>query len=224
MANNSTSARRLVGADGKLVKVELGDELDHMDTIDTDGWYKITAIAESDSDLPPELSVGDLVYLENGDSLSEGDKVRPLEETDLCDVDSFSLEVNQNEIDVTTLCDGTRRYRGGKIDMSGSLEGVFTLGITDVKGGITNKFFRIIKRAENADVTVHEVDGSPIWLKGVVQKESEESGREAFYWMQVQLLGYNAGAQSEDKQSFTSNFRISAESEEPTLYERELAS
>lgn len=217
--------KRLVGRDGKLVRVDLGEEAvgTAIDSEGDTGWYLIVEKAEESSGIPEELHEGDLYWVDGTDNnLVADDKLKPLDETALCDVEEFSFEISQNEIDVTTLCDDTRRYRGGTKDMSGQLQGIFTLGETDQSGGMANKFMRVVQQDDDGTVEVHEVDGAPVWLKGLLQKPINGAKTEAFIWMQVILLGFSGGATGDDKQQFTSNFRISSQSGEPTLYERNL--
>lgn len=210
--------QRQVGIDGALHRVSIGDDV--TGTIPADGWYRIKAKATVGSELPAALEIGDLYYMEEDALLETGDVVEPLVTTKLCDIEEANYEVTQNEIDVTTICDQFSRYRGGRMDLSGSISGVFTLGVTDAAGGIQNKFFRQIEQAANGSVTVSEADGAPIWLLVKLQEQKHGIPVEAFVWMQVVLLGFGAGVGGNDKQSFSSNFRISGESGEPTYYKR----
>lgn len=232
---------RLVGSDGKLVRVTLGTELtgDGTDTVDElagglaasgagEGWYQITEISDGTTGFPEGLAVGDLWWSDGTDVLDAGtgsdDKVKPLTETEMTDISSFSIEISRNEIDVTPLGSTFTMYRSGKRDMSGSLEGITTLGKTDSDGWVINNFIRSISQASAGTVTVSEVDDAPIYLKGVLQKDTSAGEKEAFIWAQVILLSTNLGASGEDAQSFSSSFRIAADSDEPTLYIREVAS
>lgn len=215
---------RLIGSDGKLVTVTFGAELSGpSDTIEDTGWHQITGKASSSSDLPAGSLVGDLVWLEEDDTLASGDKVKPLNETEKSDVTSFSIEISKAEIDVTTLSDNVKRYRAGKTDMTGQMEGITTLGQTDAPGGVINSFIRIVKQSALGAVTVSEVDGSPLYIKGVIQKDDSPEEKEAFVWAKVILLGTSLGASGEDAQSFSSNFRIAPGDPDPTLYVRTVA-
>lgn len=214
----------LIGSDGKLVTVTYGDAITGPSgTIAADGWHEITGIAESSSDLPANSYVGMLVWLEEDDTLASGDSVKPLVEKEQGDVTSFNLEISKPEIDVTTLSDGTRRYRSGKIDMTGQLEGITTLGATDATGWVMNNFLKMVKQASVGTVTVTNVDDAPIYLKGVLQKDVSAGEKESFFWAKVNLLGTSLGASGEDAQNFSSNFRIAPGDPEPTFYVREIA-
>lgn len=213
---------KLIGSDGKLVTVTFGTPIEGPETITDAGWYRVEALAVA-SDLPAGLSPDELVYLEIGDTLAADDEVSPLVEKEQADVTAFNLEISKAEIDVTTLSDGVRRYRTGKVDMNGSLEGITTLGETDSEGWVLNNFIKIVQQATDGTVQVFDVDDSPIFLKGYIQKDDAPGEKEAFVWAQVVLLGSSLGASGEDAQSFSSNFRIAPGDPDPTLYIREVA-
>lgn len=218
MADNGTK-EKLIGSDGKLVTVEFGDALSGTDdTIGEDGWYIIDSIGDP-SDLPSGANEGELVYLEDGDSLADGDEVRPLNETEQADVTEFNIEIERAEVDVTTLSDDVRRYRAGKVDMNGSLEGITTLGETDREGWIMNNFIKTVDQ-EGTSVTSTDVADDPIYMKGYIQKDDRSGQKEAFVWARVNLLSTSLGASGEDAQSFSSSFRIAPGDPDPTLYIR----
>ena len=227
---------RLVGSDGKLVTVVVGDAVSGDSTDDLDelaggtsgdesgkGWYEVVAIAETTPAIPDGLSVGELFWDDGSLVLATGDEVSLLTETEQADVTSFNLEVSKAEIDVTTLSDGVRRYRTGKIDMTGSLEGITTIGKTDSSGWVINNFMPVIEQASAGTVTVSSIDDSPIFIKGVLQKDTDSGEKEAFFWAKINLLGASLGASGEDAQSFSSSFRIAPGDPEPTYYVREIA-
>jgi len=226
---------RLIGSDGKLVTVDLGTALDGDGIQDLDelaggtsgdgtgeGWYSVSALAET-SALPSGLSVGDLFWDDGTLVPASGDSVQPLDETEKSDISNFSIEMNKAEIDVTTISDGVKRYRAGKTDMTGSLEGITEIGVTTAAGYVLNNFIRVIEQATDGSVTVNEIDDSPIYLKGVVQKSTASGEKEAFIWAKVSILSTSLGAGGEDAQSFSGNFRIAPGDPEPTFYLREVA-
>lgn len=227
---------RLIGSDGKLVTVELGTALDGDDTNTLDelaggdadsgegaGWYSVESIADSESALPSELSVGELFWDDGTLVLNTDDSVKPLEETEKSDITGFSIEVSKAEIDVTTISDDTKRYRAGKTDMTGSLDGITEIEVTDAKGYLLNNFIKIIQQASDGTVTVNDIDSSPIYLKGVLQKDTTSGEKEAFVWAKISILSTSLGAGGEEAQSFSGNFRIAPGDPEPTLYVREVS-
>lgn len=236
---------RLVGSDGKIVTVAYGTELNQAAAGNDDldellggetgdgigaGWYEITQISDDTSAFASGLAVGDLFWDDGSMVLDDGltagtsgDKVKPLTETEMGDVQSFSLEISKAEIDVTVLSDTVKRYRSGKTDMTGSIEGITTIGTTDAAGYVLNNFLRTIKQASAGTVTVSAIDDSPIYIKGVIQKDTSSGESEAFLWAKINLLSTRLGAGGEDAQSFTSNFRVAPGDPEPTVYIREVA-
>lgn len=236
----AAAKERLVGSDGKLVTVTLGSALTGDDTSDLDelaggtsgdgtgaGWYEVASISDGTSALDSNLSVGDLFWDDGTMVLASGtssdDEVKPLSETEKADIQSFSIEMSRAEIDVTTLSDGVKRYRAGKTDMTGSMEGLTTLGETTDGGYIVNNFIRVITQSSAGAVTIAEVDDDPIYIKGVIQKDTSAGETESFLWAKVNILSSSLGASGEDAQSFSSNFRIAPGDPEPTLYLREIA-
>lgn len=209
---------RLIGSDGKLVTVLFGTEMSG-EQITESGWYKVKDKDEN-TGLPTDVPVGELVFLDDTTTLEAGDVVEKLEETEQGDITSFSLEIDRAEVDVTTLSDNVRRYRAGKVDMNGSLEGITTLGETDREGWVLNNFIRVVKQ-DGSNVDVSEVNDQPIYMKGYINKSVNGNTREAFVWARINLLSTSLGASGEDSQSFSSNFRVAPGDPDPTLYIRE---
>jgi hypothetical protein len=226
---------RLVGSDGKLVTVEYDEEVtgDGIETLDElqggsaasgdgAGWWEVTAIAASTA-FDSNLEVGDLFWDDGTLVLETGDKAKYLIETEQADVTSFNLELSKAEIDVTTLADDVRRYRTGKVDMTGSMEGITTLGETDAAGWVLNNFIKVISQSSAGVVTKSPIDDNPIYIKGVLQKDITNGEKEAFFWARINLLGSSLGASGEDAQNFSSSFRIAPGNPDPTYYVREIA-
>jgi len=228
---------RLIGSDGKIVTVTKnqsnysGDGTQTVDELsggtngsgDGAGWYEIAAIGDP-SAFDSALSVGDLWWTDGSDTPETGDELTPLTESEQSDVTSFSIEMTKAETDVTTLADDVKRYRAsGKVDWSGSLEGITTLGVTEGSGWAINNFIRTIEYASDGSATVNEIDDGDIYLKGVIQGDTSSGEKEAFVWVQITLTSSSLGASGEDSQSFSSNFRVATGGVQPTLYLREVA-
>ena len=228
---------RLIGSDGKIVTVtkdqsnHSGDGTQTVDELGGGsngdgtgaGWYEIAAIGDPTA-FDTALSVGDLWWTDGSDIPETGDEITPLSETEQSDVTSFSIEMEKAETDVTTLSDTVKRYRAsGKVDWSGSLEGITELGVTENQGWAINNFIRTIQYASDGSPTVSAIDDSDIYLKGVLQKDTDSGEKETFVWVQITLTSSSLGASGEDSQSFSSNFRVATGGVEPTLYIREVA-
>lgn len=231
---------RLVGSDGKLVTVLLGTALvgDGIQTLDElaggaaasgagEGWYEIATISDGTSIFPAGLSVGDLWWDDGTALLDSGstadDSVKPLDETVQADITSFNLDVSRSEIDVTVLEDDVMRYRSGKIDMTGSMEGITILGVTDNDGWIVNNFLRVIEQAAAGTVTVKEIDDAEIYIKGVLQKDMTSGEKDSFFWAKINILSSSLGASGENAQTFSASYRIAPGDPTPTMYIREIA-
>jgi len=225
---------RLIGSDGKLVTVNLASEVtgDGIKSLDElaggladngkgSGWWSITAKGE-ESGFSSALDVGELFWDDGTLIPKSGDKCAFLEESEKADINSFSIEVSRSEIDVTTLSDRVKRYRSGKTDMTGSLEGITNLDITDAAGYIINNFIKVIRQSAGGTIIKNDVDGSPIYIKGVIQKSTDKGEKEAFIWAKVIILSSSLGASGEDAQNFSSSFRIAPGDPDPTLYIREV--
>lgn len=215
---------KLSGNYGKFVTVALGNAV----TTDPvpEGWHKITSLVASQSSFAASLSVGDLIYsdgsLDNGDN----NEYKPLNETDQTDIGTFSFEMSKEEIDVTTLTDDVTKYVAGKTDITGSFEGVFTVGVSDQQGWVINNFMRTIEQQDGVtSVTVTEIDDSDLYIKGVLQKDTSAGETEEFVWAKVTLTGSNAGASMNEAQTVSGSFRVApGDGEEPTLYIRTIPS
>lgn len=233
-------SKRLVGSDGELLTVTFGAALtgDGTSTLDElaggasgsgagEGWYRIDSISDGTTAFPAALAANDLWWDDGTTVLDAGtssdDVVSPLVENRQCDVTSFSLDVSRAEIDVTTLCDEVKRYRGGKVDMTGSMEGITTTDVTDADGWVLNNFLRIISQAAAGTVTVNEIDDADIYIKGRLDKTETSGEKETFLWARVNILGTSLGASGEDAQSFTGSFRVAPGNPSPTYYIREIA-
>jgi hypothetical protein len=226
---------RLVGSDGKLVTVKLDSEVTGDGTKSLDelvggeaasgegaGWWSITAVGQT-SAFASVLENGELFW-DDGSLVPElGDACAFLAESEKADIQSFSIDFNKNEIDVTTLSDKVKRYRSGKTDMTGGLEGLTTLDVTDAAGYVINNFIKVIRQSASGTIIKNDVDGSPIYIKGVIQKSTDKGEKEAFIWAKVIILSSSLGASGEDAQNFSSSFRIAPGDPDPTLYIREAA-
>lgn len=205
----------LQGSDGKLVKVVLGTELEGDDSKDLSTLgapagttkYQITAIAET-SVFAAGYEVGD-IFWDDGSTLvlKTGDKVKPLAETDQCDVQNWGLEFSRDEIEVTTLCDNNKVYLGGKSDITGSLAGVFKIGTTDADGGFLNNFISIITDSIGSSATINDIDQSDIYVELVKQKSETSGDIFEMYYAPIVITSFSDGAEEGSAQSFSANFR-----------------
>ncbi len=204
-------SKRLAGPDGKLQSGKFGTPITTGDT--TAGvWYRIVAKGGATA-LPTNAPQGYLVKTPSPITLAVGDSVEPWEGVDFCDVQSWSMEFEKASIDVTTLCDDVRTYRAGKTDLTGSLEGVMTVGITDAEGGFQNQFVTIAKldaaQTSPDDYKVYPAQGAAIYAFLYTDKTNVTGEEETLYFLPLELTGFSASATSgDDAQTFTSGFRL----------------
>lgn len=207
------ATKRLIGKDGKIYTLAKGTEVTTGAL--AEGYYVVTAVATSASGLPTGIEAGYPIYTAatTGQiiTLGAGDKVKKLTLTTQCDLKSASLEFTNDEIDVTTLCDSTKVYRAGFSEAQGSLEGVTTIGLSEV---FINKFVDTVRQsAAGTTSVVSAVNGLPLFLMLEVNSESTNLEDTAAYFAPITMLSYNAGAQVEGDQAFTSNFRITTDAD-----------
>lgn len=207
-------ATKLAGKFGKLATFTKGTEIVATTALAA-GYYVCTAVATSASGLPDGISAGYPFYASDASGKTvtpaSGDKEKLLTPTDRCDVNAFTLDFQVDEIDVTTLCDDTKEFIPGFSEMTGTMEGVTTL---DISEDLINKFLpTVTQTADLQTVTVSEINGDPIYGMFEINKESRNNEAIAMYIVPITITSYNAGAQISDKQAFTANFRITPDAD-----------
>jgi hypothetical protein len=200
--------------------------------LSTAGWYLITQINMSTTGVGTGFSTdwdeGDLIYATttgvwsltaSSAGSTELDKAKRLIETELADIEGWSVDASRDEFEVTSLSDQVKKYLSGKVDLSGTLNGIRKIGYSDGEDGIINKFWKIVKISTSSTRNVYDSNDDPVYVRAYTQKSTAAGETEEFYFMKVQLNSFNAGAQVGSRQEFTSNFRVSGEGE-PALYQR----
>lgn len=201
-------AKRLIGSDGKLVIGSFGTEVT-TGTLVAGKWYLVTAVGGT-SGLPVGATVGYMLK-GDGETLGAGDKVKLWTGQDMCDIQSWGLEFAKDSVDVTTFCDTVRTKRGGKTDVNGSCEGVFTTAVTSIDGGFLNQFMDIVRQTpgETVEYKVTLAEGSTMMVQLYADKTANDPEEiEAFYLAPIELTGFSASAGGEDAQSFSAPFVI----------------
>jgi hypothetical protein len=170
------------------------------------GIYIITAMG-TPSQFPTGLKVGDAYPSDGSDVLKNGDKARRIKLEEAADITGWKLEVSREQVDVTRLRDGFKKYRPGKRDANGTMNMVFTLGVTDREGGLVDQMMKTVRKRDNT-ATVTDVDGKPLYFVGYVRKTDVPEETEAFVFAQVHLYGISFGGQSSQAQSFDCSFKL----------------
>ena len=198
---------KLVGFYGKLAIAATSDIA--TGTLVADTKYIVKTIGGS-STLPTGVAVG-RSFIADGteDITSSGDEVILLTESDSCDISTWGLDFSKAEIDVTTLCNQQNEYLGGRTDVTGTIEGIYKIGTTDVNGGFANNFFDIVRQAgTGGTVTVDTIDDSQIVLILYKQKDTSIGETEQAYVTPVTITSFSDSVSGADAQAFTSGFRI----------------
>lgn len=202
-------ARRLIGSDGKLTVGSFGELLEPSDTLVIGTWYLVFTVGSA-SVFPDGATAGYMFKATAADTLATGDSCKAWASVDLCDVQSWGLEFSKGEVDVTTMCDSSKVYRAAKTDITGTLEGVFTVGVTDSKDGFQNQFVSIVKQDDDATepYVIDMVGDATIIAQLYTDKTTVEGEWESFYLVPLTLTGFSASAGGDEAQAFSSGFRV----------------
>lgn len=215
--------KRLIGKDGKVYRGVKGTEITgNGETTLTKGtFYVPTVIVETGSGFPAGVKKG-RVFVGDGTSVpSENDKYIELTLIPQCDVTSASVEFDNDEIDVTTLCDEIKKYRSGFTDASGSIEGITTLDLTE---STISKFVSVQKQDNTGAITTIEKNDDVLILALELNKIDNSDADRAIFFTPAVLNGYNLEVAIDDAQTFTSDFRIAQDNDiQPVLVEADKA-
>ncbi len=186
------------------------------------GFYVVKALAGS-STLPTNSEVGSYFFGDSTITPAIGDDVLPITFTKLCDVQGATFSLATDELEVTTLCDEVKKYALGRTDLTGTINGITKIGITDQAGNIINKFIKIITQTDDlTSVTINEIDNSPLFLQLEINKESTTGENTAFYLLPVVLSSLEQGVAQGAAQTFTSSYRVTSDDDiEFVLFELE---
>lgn len=207
--------QKFVGDDGLVQKATFGAVVngDGATPLPT-GLYLVLAVAAV-SGFPPntvgaDIAVGDFLLVDAGVAIvpQVGDVVVTVTVEDLCDISSFTIPFEKASIDVTTLCDTIKKYRSGKADMNGSMNGIFTAGISDEADGFLRQFIRIAKQDGSTSFDSYAQQDSILLGIFYINANSNIADRMAIIAPFI-LFGYSVGGEMGSAQSFKSSFRFS---------------
>jgi len=179
---------------------------DNAAALGTPGIYIITAKGPG-SYFPNGLEVGEAFPSDGSDVLKNGDKARRIKLEEAADITGWKLDVTQEQVDVTRLVNGYKKYRPGKRDATGTMNMIFTLGVTNRSGGLVERMMKAVHKQGNT-VTVTEVANEPLYFVGYNRKTDVPGETETFVFGQIHLYGISFGGQSSQAQSFDSSFRL----------------
>jgi len=199
----------LIGDDGTVYTSDgLDTEIvgDGTAAAGTPGIYIITALG-ANSFFPDGLKEGEAYPMNGTEVLQTGDKARRIILAEAADVTGWKLDMSKEQVDVTRLKDRVKKYRPGKRDATGTMNMIFTLGVTDRPGGLVDQMVKTVRKKDNT-VTVTEVESEPLYFVGYARKTSVPGETEDFIFGQIHLYGISFGGQSSQAQSFDSSFRF----------------
>lgn len=209
---------RLVGADASVEKATFGVPLITGSPV-AGKFYKIVLKSVGSTVFPGAWVVGDLIPAKA--------IVGPFTATDsaslatfasVTDASSWKWEFNRDEIDVTVLIDDTKKYRAGKSDASGTLEGINFVSELKKVGGIANKFLRVATGDSKLSgaITMSAIDQTDFYFRGYLQDDTAIGETLVFLMGKIELFGWSAGAAVGDAQSWSSGMRFVGS--DPILY------
>lgn len=207
--------QKFVGDDGFVKKATFGVEiLGDAATPLPVGTYLITSVATpsgfpdaTDGGLDP--AAGDVIVVDVGIVITPlvGDNVVTLILEDQCDISSWQMEFSKEEIDVTTLCDAIKVYRAGKPDMAGTMNGVFTAGVSDAIDGNLRQFIDIVRQDGGLSFDRFKQEES-IMLGFFYVNDDTNIADIMFVVAPFQLYGTSIGGELGSADSFSSSFRF----------------
>jgi len=207
---------RLVGSDATLMKASFGAEVS-TGSSNSGVWYKIEK-KSANTVFPAGYEVGDL-FLGPGTpvTFSATNSARVATFTELVDVTSYTVEFNADEIEVTTLADDGKKYRKGKYDVTGTVEGINRVSEMQKQGSFINRFLRVVDATAGDVATLYDVNGDPLYCQFIIQKDNVTTTETfGFMFAQVELFGSSIGASVGDAQSWSSGLRLVGN--DPILY------
>jgi hypothetical protein len=149
-----------------------------------------------------------------------GDKCKLVTGTEFMDSSGWEAGFTAKEVEITLLRHKILKYRKGKADAEGTLKGIYTIGVTGEAGGLLNQFLKVVKK-DASGITVSQVNSRPIFIRGVIRDTKVTGETYAFLFAQIELFGIKLGAESGNKQEYSSKFRFTGN--DPVYYERVVA-
>ena len=179
----------------------------------------ITAIAATGTIFPEGLETGELFPALGTEVPKAGDKFRLLNLSHVADASSWSVNITQNEIDVTRLNDKFRKYRLGKKDAQLALSSIFTVGESDRPGGVINRNMKLVQHKKDGAYVVTDETNRALYMLGFVNKAALPEETEDFIFCQVFLYNVKLGGQAGSAQAYDASGRLTGM--DPVFYSLE---
>lgn len=210
---------RLIGSDAELQKVAFGTPLVTGTAVDS-SWYKIVKSEGDGSVFPVGFTVGMLIQGSMVVAAFDADNTASLATfTTVLDASSFTVELSKDEVEVTVLADTVKKYRAGKSDFSGTIEGITFISEARKVGSIMNRFFATVDGLNSQGTgtgVLSAIDNSDYYIRGLLQADDTVGETLTFLVAQVELFGFSVGAAQGDVQSWSSGMRVIGA--EPLVY------
>lgn len=215
---------RLVGNDGAIYLVDsaitelTGDATKTLDVLNSGtvgdgtgkGFYRITTLTATISEFWADVEVGDYFYDDGTLVLSTGNKVVPIcllnKVSEDTSIKGFEISLTKDKIDVTTLSDKVKTYRMGKVDASGSMSGITTIGDYTVQ----KRFLDILKVSDTGTFTMNRKTNSPLFFVGFLNDEDIKGDTLVAVVGKVEIESGAMGATDGSAQEFSSSFAPSS--------------
>jgi hypothetical protein len=218
--------KRIIGEDGFLALGVLGDLVSKTEMgtekVGKGTWVLIESKATASAF--GALEVGQFYYAPvdvagvwTSATIFDSWKVLDLER--MVDGISWSVEIAADEIDVTVNKDVYKKYRRGKLDASGSASFLYISGVTDLPGGLANRFFDIVQISDTGVVTVSKADADSIYLVGYLNegKAKAEENQTVATVMKVELFNFALPSGMGEPGNIDVPFRLVGDAD-PVLY------
>lgn len=187
------------------------------------GYYVVTKKAATGSIFPDGLEVGEMYPAIGTEVLATGDEVMKIDLSIAADCSGWEFDVSQTEIDVTTLCDGCKKYRLGKKDVSGKATSIMTLGVSDKPDGMIGRSMKLFERKYvegQPVVTVSESANESLYFQGWCRKTEVTGETQAFIFAKVYMFNAKFGGASGSAQSYDASIRLTGK--DPVFYSLEV--
>jgi len=199
---------RLCGADASFFKATVATVATTSGTMAAGSFYKIATISGTTT-FPTGYVVGDIFLGDAAKSFSVGNSAYLLTSIQAIDASFFKIDFAADEIEVTVLADSNKKYRKGKNDVSGTVEGINFISEMSKAGSFLNRFLRTASATSANVVTALNAQvASDLYGVFYLNDDTTTGEIQTFMVAQIEFYGYSLGAAIGDAQSWSSNIRL----------------
>lgn len=204
--------KRLAGKDGKVYLAQRSAIVtgDGATKLTKGNFYVPLTIASSGSGFPAGVTKG-IVFVATGDETPTATETYiNLSLAPQCDITSANVEFEKEELDQTTLCDTYHVYNVGMTDISGTLEGIMTLGKSEV---LLAKFIPVQQQDENGAITTINQNDDAIIIVLELNKADNSDAVLAYLFAPAVITTNGDNVAVGENQTFSANFRIAQDND-----------